>query len=89
MTYNEKTNKHNTNKFIKNKHNRFHIQIEDELLNGGPCHTWRSGETLPMVRLSMHKLIVYLDAVVGVELLATTLAGKHIAIVLLNFVLAK
>ena len=29
------------------------------------------------------------DAVVGVELLATTLAGKHIATVLPNFVLAR
>ena len=38
-----------------------------------------------MVRLATHKLIVYVDAVV----LATTLAGKHIATVLPNFVLAK
>ena len=29
------------------------------------------------------------DAVVGVELLATTLAGKHMATVLPNFVLAR
>ena len=29
------------------------------------------------------------DAVVGVELLATTLAGKHLATVLPNFVLAR
>ena len=38
-----------------------------------------------MVRLTTHKLIV---SVVGVELLATTLAGKNIATVLPNFVLA-
>ena len=43
-------------------------------------------KTLPVVRLATHKLI---DAVVGVELLATTLAIKQIATVLPNFVLAK
>ena len=42
-----------------------------------------------MVRLATHKLIVSVDAVVGVELLATTLAGKHNGAVLSNFVLAK
>ena len=42
-----------------------------------------------IVRFSTHKLIVSVDAVgVGVELLATILAGKHIATVLPNFVLA-
>ena len=46
-------------------------------------------KTLPVVRLATHKLNVSFDAVVGVELLATTLAGKHIATVLPNFVLAK
>ena len=45
-------------------------------------------KTLPAVRLATHKLIVSVDAVVGVELLATTLAGKHMATVLQNFVLA-
>ena len=52
----------------------------------------RHGEvvkTLPVVRLAMHKLILYIDAVVGVELLSTTPAGKHIATVLPNFVLAR
>ena len=44
---------------------------------------------LPVVRLATHKLIVSADAVVGVTLLATTLAGKHIATVLPNFVLAR
>ena len=38
--------------------------------------------------LATHKLIVSVDAVVGVELLATTPAGKRMATVLLNFVLA-
>ena len=46
-------------------------------------------KTLPLVRLATHKLIVSIDVVVGVELLATTLAGKHIASVLPNFVLAR
>ena len=44
---------------------------------------------LPVVRLATHKLIVSADAVVGVTLLATTLAGKHVATVLPNFVLAR
>ena len=57
-----------------------HVQIEDDLLDGGPC---------PVVRLAPHKLIVSVDAVLGIELLATTLAGKHIANVLPNFVLAR
>ena len=39
-------------------------------------------KSLPVVRLATHKLIVSVDAVLGVELLATTLAGKHIATVL-------
>ena len=42
-----------------------------------------------MVRLAPHKLIVSVDAVVGVELLATTIAGKHIATMLPNFVLPR
>ena len=46
-------------------------------------------KSLPVVRLATHKLTVYVDAVLGVELLATTLAGKHIATVLPSFVLAK
>ena len=42
-----------------------------------------------MVRLTTHKLIVSDDAVVRVELLATTLAGKHMDTVLPNVVLAR
>ena len=42
-----------------------------------------------VVRLAKHKLIVSVDAVVGVELLATTLAGKHMTTVLPNIVLAR
>jgi hypothetical protein len=46
-------------------------------------------KTLPVVGLATHKLIVSVDAVIGVKLLATTLAGKHMAAVLANFVLAR
>ena len=63
-----------------------------------PPHTFRFriisamldlAKTLPVLRLTTHKLIVSVDGVVGVELLATTLAGKDIATVLPNFVLAR
>ena len=43
----------------------------------------------PVVKIATHKLIVSVDAVVGVELLATTLAGKSMATVLPNFVMAR
>ena len=46
-------------------------------------------KTLPLLRLATCKLIVSFDAVVGVELLAKTFTGKHMANVLLNFVLAR
>ena len=49
----------------------------------------RHGEVakyLPLVRLATHKLIVCVDAV---KLLATTLADKHMATVLPNFVLVR
>jgi hypothetical protein len=46
-------------------------------------------KTFPVVRLATHRPIVSDDAVVGVELLATIPAGKHIATVLPKFVLAK
>ena len=46
-------------------------------------------KSLHVMRLATHQLIVSVDAVVWVEPLATTLAGKHIATVLPNFVLAK
>ena len=47
------------------------------------------GEALPVVRLATHKLLVSVDAVVWVELLATTLAYKHMATMLPNFVLVR
>ena len=43
-------------------------------------------KTPPVVRLATHRLI---DDVVRVELIATTLAGKHMATVLPKFVLAR
>ena len=46
-------------------------------------------KTLHVVRLATHKLIGPVAAVVGVELLGTTLAGKHIATVLPNCELAR
>ena len=46
-------------------------------------------KTFPVVRLATHKLIVSEDAVVRVELHVKTLAGKHMATVLPNFVLAR
>jgi hypothetical protein len=46
-------------------------------------------KTLPLVLLATHKLIVSVDAVVGVELLATTPTGKHISSVLPKYVLAS
>ena len=45
-------------------------------------------KTLPVVRLATHKLVVSLDAVVGVKLFATTIADKHMATVLPDYVLA-
>ena len=46
-------------------------------------------ETLPVVRLVTHKLILSVDAVVGDELLATTLSGKYMSTVLPNIVMAR
>ena len=43
-------------------------------------------KALPVVRLATHKLLVSVDDVVLFELLATTLADKHIATVLPRFV---
>ena len=46
-------------------------------------------KALPVVRLVTHKLFVSFEAVVGLELLATTLADKNMATVLQNFVLVR
>ena len=46
-------------------------------------------KALPVVRLATKKLLVSVDAVVGLELLATTLADKHMATVLPKFVLVR
>ena len=42
-----------------------------------------------MLKLATHKALVSVDAVVCLELLATTLADKHLATVLPNFVLFR
>ena len=39
-------------------------------------------KALPLVRLAIKKLLVSVDAVVGLKLFATTLADKHMAAVL-------
>ena len=44
---------------------------------------------LPVVRLATKKLLVSVDAVVGLELLPTTLADKHMATVLPNCVMVQ
>ena len=46
-------------------------------------------EAFPVVRLATKKLVVSVDAVVGLELLITTLADKHMASVLPNCVLVR
>ena len=46
-------------------------------------------QSLPVVRIATHKLLVYVDAVDWVELLATNLSDKHMAIQLSNFVLVR
>ena len=44
-------------------------------------------KSLPLVRLAIHKLLVSVDAVFCLELLATSLANKHMATVQPNFML--
>ena len=46
-------------------------------------------KVLPVVRLDAKKFFLSFDAVVGLELLATTLADKHMATVLPNYVLVR
>ena len=46
-------------------------------------------KALPVVKLTTHKLLVSVDAVVDLELLATTLADKHMATGLPKFVLVR
>ena len=48
-----------------------------------------AAKTLPVVRLATHKLNVSFDTVVGVSKNSTTLAEKHMAAVLTNFVLVR
>ena len=46
-------------------------------------------KSLPVARLATHKLLKSVDALVPLELLATTLADKHIATMLPNLVLVR
>ena len=46
-------------------------------------------KALPVVRLATHKLLLSVDAVVGVKLIATTFAGKHMTTVLPSFALDR
>ena len=46
-------------------------------------------KALHVVKLATHKLLVSVYAVVGVEVLATTLGDKHMATVLPNSVLVR
>ena len=46
-------------------------------------------KALPVVRFATKKLLVSVDAVVGLELFAITLADKHMATVLPNCVLVR
>ena len=46
-------------------------------------------KALPLVRLATHKLLVSVDAAVGLEPLDTTLTDKHMTIVLPNVVLVR
>ena len=68
-----------------------HVQIEDDLLNAMVvlAPLGEVAKTPHVMRLTTHKLIVSVYAVVEVELLATTLAVKNMATVLPNFVLAR
>ena len=59
-----------------------HVEIEDDLLNVGPCQA----KALPVVSLP-HKLLVSVHAFVGLELLATTLLDKHRDTVLQNHII--
>ena len=43
----------------------------------------------PVVRLATKKLVIYVDAVVGLKLLAATLVDKHIANLLPKYVLVR
>ena len=48
-----------------------------------------AAKDFPVVRLATHKFLVSVDVVLGLELLATTLADKRMATVLPNFVLVR
>ena len=57
--------------------------------NGGPCLHGEVANGLPVVRLATHNLLLSVDADVGFELIATTLADKPMATVLPKLVLVR
>ena len=73
---------------MKKVNNIFPTEIVEDV-----CPLPGAGETNsfpllhPVVRIEMKWLLGFVDAVVGLELLATTFADKHMATVLLNYVL--
>ena len=73
--------------FLSSSPHRFRLRMISSMVVLAPHG--EVAKTLPVVRLVTHKLIVSVDTVVGVEFLATTLAGKHMTTVLPNFVLAR
>ena len=54
-----------------------------------PTPPEEGAKALTVVRLETKKLLVSVEAVVGLELLAITLADKHMANVLPNYVLVR
>ena len=73
--------------FLSSSPNTFRLRMISSMVVLAPHG--KVAKTLPVVRLPIHKLIESVDAVVGVELLATTLSGKHMTTLLPNFVLAS
>ena len=53
------------------------------------CHTWKVAKAFLVVMLATKKLCMSVVAVVGVELIATTLADKHMATVLPTCVMVR
>ena len=73
--------------FLSSSPHKFRLRMISSIVVLAPHG--KVAKTLPVVRLTTHKFIVSVDAVVGVENLAKSLAGKHMATVLPNFVLAR
>ena len=76
-----------TDLFLSSSPHTFRLRMISALVVLAPHG--KVAKTLPVVRLATHKHVVSVDAVVRVELLATTLAGKHMATFLQNFLLSR